>query len=81
MLVRPVASSHLFLLTALVVWMRLANQVEIFLIEQSILSLALFSSALLPFATALTAFPIIFFVFIYYESFTNLAMLLEEPSR
>lgn len=68
-------------MTALVVWMRLANQVEIFLIEQSILSLALFSSALLPFATALTAFPIIFFVFIYYESFTNLAMVLEEPSR
>jgi hypothetical protein len=68
--------SHLFLLTTLVVGMCLANQVQIFLVQQSIFGLALFSSALSPLALALTLLFVIFFVFVYYETFTNLAALL-----
>lgn len=71
------AGSHLFLLTTLVVGMCLANQVQIFLVKQSIFSLAFFSSALLPFATALTALFVVFFVLVYDEAFTDLAALLE----
>jgi hypothetical protein len=70
--------SHLFLLTALVVGMCLANQVQIFLVEQSIFGLALFSSALSPLALALALLFVIFFVFVYYETFTDLAALLES---
>jgi hypothetical protein len=70
--------SHLFLLTALVVGMCLANQVQIFLVEQSIFGLALFPSALSPLALALALLFVIFFVFVYYETFTNLAALLES---
>jgi hypothetical protein len=71
-----IMSSHLLLLTALVVGMCLANQVKIFLVEKGVFGLALLSSTLPSLAMTLTAALVILFVFVYDESFANLPLLL-----
>lgn len=55
-----------------------ADQVQIFLVKQSIFGLALLSSTLLSFATALTALLIVFFIFVDDETFADLGGLLER---
>jgi hypothetical protein len=74
-------ASYLLFLTTLVIGMCLANQVQIFLVEQSILGLTLLSSTLLSLATALAALFVVFFIFVDNETFADLAALLGERLR
>lgn len=76
--VQTAVQSYLLFLTALIVGMCLANQVEIFLVEQGIFGFALLPSALLSLAAAFAALFVVFLVLVYDETFADLQIRLEQ---
>lgn len=56
------------------IWVLLADEIEIFLVEVDVVTLALFSAALFPFSATFGSF-FDFFIFIDNKAFTNLVEL------